>query len=957
MYQDKPPIEDVMIHYGVSVMDGAPGRGSGRYPWGSGENPKQRTDTFLSRYNEYAGQGLTEKEIAEKMGTTTTKLRVQLSYAKSQKRMQMVDQAKSLRKEGKSLNEIAEIMGFDNDSSVRSLLNENAETRMRQSTATADKLRELVKEKGFLDVGPGAERELGVSRTKFDQALYILEMEGYDTFNRRIPQATNPAQKTTLKVLTPPGTQYSEIYDASKIHSVGDYAISYDDGETFHKPFEFPSSLDSKRLMINYAEDGGIQKDGVIELRRGVKDLDLGDSHYAQVRILVDGDHYLKGMAVYADDLPDGVDVRFNTNKNKDVPMMDVLKKVKRDRDGNVDQDNPFGSLIKEKGGQSFYDDPNGKYTGAEGQKQSLSLINKRADEGDWGSWGDTAPSQFLAKQPIALINRQLGISIEDKQAEFDEIKSLTNPTVKRKLLADFADGCDKNAVTLQAAALPRQKYQVILPLKSVSENEIYAPNYNDGETVALIRYPHGGLFEIPVLKVNNKNAEGKRVIGTNPKDAVGINSKVAERLSGADFDGDTVMVIPFGKNYKIASRPPLEGLKDFDPKVEYKIPAGDTKTKRMTDANTQKQMGVVSNLIMDMTLAGAKPEELARAVRHSMVVIDAKKHDLDYKRSESDNGIAELKRKYQGQYDENGQYHEGSATLITKAKSEVSVPKRQGSGYINVPGVKVLVVENGKKKSVDGYDPTKPLGAKLYKTADDLYYETSRVDKKTGEVIAKQKMRTQQSTKMAETDDAYTLVSYRRTKAELAYAEYANKLKSLANEARKEMKATGTLKYSPEAKKAYEPEVTRLQSALALANSNKPRERQAQVLANARIKEKIEADPDLANDKKMLKKVSQQAIVAARQQVGAKRHPITISDKEWEAIQAGAISDNVLSQILESADIDNLRQRATPRASNELSNSKITLIKARAASGYTNAQIAESLGISASTVSKYLNA
>lgn len=925
MYQDKPPIEDVMIHYGVSVMDGAPGRGSGRYPWGSGENPKQRTDTFLSRYNEYAGQGLTEKEIAEKMGTTTTKLRVQLSYAKSQKRMQMVDQAKSLRKEGKSLNEIAEIMGFDNDSSVRSLLNENAETRMRQSTATADKLRELIQDKGFLEVGLGVEQELGVSRTKLDQALYMLELEGYNIYNRRIPQATNPAQKTTLKVLTPPGTQYSEIYDASKIHSVGDYAISYDDGETFHKPFEFPSSMDSKRLIINYAEDGGLQKDGVIELRRGVKDLDLGDSKYAQVRILVDGTHYLKGMAVYADDLPDGVDVRFNTNKTKDVPMMDVLKKVKRDKDGNVDRDNPFGSLIKEKGGQSYYLDDKGK--------EHLSLINKRAEEGDWGEWADKLPSQFLAKQPIALINRQLKIAIEDKQAEFDDIRSLTNPTVKRKLLEDFADGCDKNAVTLQAAALPRQKYQVILPLNSISENEIYAPNFNDGETVALIRYPHGGLFEIPILKVNTKNTEGKRVIGTNPKDAVGINSKVAERLSGADFDGDTVMVIPFGKGYKIASQPELEGLKGFDPKVEYKIPAGDTKTKRMTDANTQKQMGVVSNLIMDMTLAGASTEELARAVRHSMVVIDAKKHDLDYKRSESDNGIAELKRKYQGHFDENGQYHEGSATLITRAKSEISVPKRQGSGVI---------------------DPE--TGKKTYKTADDLYYETSRVNKKTGEVITKQKMRTQQSTKMAETDDAYTLVSYRRTKAELAYAEYANKLKSLANEARKEMKATGTLKYSPEAKKAYEPEVTRLQSALALANSNKPRERQAQVLANARIKEKIEADPDLANDKKMLKKVSQQAIVAARQQVGAKRHPITISDKEWEAIQAGAISDNVLSQILDSADIDNLRQRATPRANNELSNGKIALIKARAASGYTNAQIAESLGISASTVSKYLN-
>lgn len=67
----------------------------------------------------------------------------------------------------------------------------------------------------------------------------------------------------------------------------------------------------------------------------------------------------------------------------------------------------------------------------------------------------------------------------------------------------------------------------------------MYAPNYKDGETVALIRYPHGGTFEIPILTVNNKQAEGKRVLGNTPADAIGINSKVAGRLSGADFDGD----------------------------------------------------------------------------------------------------------------------------------------------------------------------------------------------------------------------------------------------------------------------------------------------------------------------------------------------------------------------------------------------------------------------------------
>lgn len=941
-YDDKPSLEDVIAHYGVGKMDGAPGRGSGRYPLGSGDNPYQRGDELLARYESLEKKGYSEKQIAKELGMSTTKLRVQASYAKSLRRMQQVSKAKKLREEGKSLNEIAEIMGFNNDSSVRSLLNPLAEERMKQSSATAEKLKELIDTKGYLDVGAGAERELGVSRNKFDQALYILEMEGYLTYKRRIPQVTNPNQKTTLQVLTPPGTEYKDIYDTSKIHSVGDYAISYDNGETFHKPFEYPSSLDSKRLSINYAEEGGINKDGVIELRRGCKDLDLGDSNYAQVRIMVDGTHYLKGMAVYADDLPKGIDVRFNTNKSVGTPLEKVLKPLKTTNTGEIDRDNPFGSLIKEKGGQYYYTDDKGK--------EHLGLINKRAEEGDWGEWADKVPSQFLAKQSITLIKRQLNLSKEDRKVEFDELCSLTNPTVKRKLLEDFADGCDKASVTLKAAALPRQKYQVILPLTSVKDTEIYAPNYVDGETVALIRYPHGGTFEIPILKVNNKIAEGKRILGTNPKDAVGINAKVAERLSGADFDGDTVMVIPTnGKNkIKITSTSELDGLKGFDPKLEYKIPEGNPNhVQVMTKANTQKQMGVVSNLIMDMTLKGATTSELARAVRHSMVVIDAEKHKLDFKQSEVDNGIAQLKRKYQGQYDENGQYHEGASTLLTKAKSEQSVPKRQGSGYINVPGVKV--------KGKDAYDPSQPEGKKIYSTADDLYYETSRTNKKTGEVVTKQKMRTQKSTKMAETDDAYSLVSDYRAPAELAYADYANYLKSMANAARKEIKVTGKLKYDAAAKKAYEPEVKRLNAALNLAEANKPRERQAQAIANTRIKEKMDQDPGLANDKKMLKKVSQQAIVSARTEVGAKRTPIIISDREWQAIQAGAISDNVLSEILDNTDVDNLRARATPRSTNELSSAKKALIKSRAAAGYTNAQIAESLGISPSTVAKYL--
>src|SRR5699024_9296204 len=141
-----------------------------------------------------------------------------------------------------------------------------------------------------------------------------------------------------------------------------------------------------------------------------------------------------------------------------------------------------------------------------------------------------------------------------------------------------------------------RQKYQVILPITSMKDNEVYAPNYKNGETVALVRYPHGGTFEIPILTVNNKQAEARRVLGNTPKDAIGINSKVAERLSGADFDGDTVMVIPCnsGKSkVKITSTPQL--IKDFDPKLEYGGKKEGT-FKQMRD--TQKEMGVISNLI-----------------------------------------------------------------------------------------------------------------------------------------------------------------------------------------------------------------------------------------------------------------------------------------------------------------------------------------------------------------------
>ena len=881
--------EDILMHYGMP-------RRSGRYPWGSGENPYQHSGDFLSRIEELKKQGLSEKEIADSFGLTTTQFRTQKSLAKNERRALEVATAKGLREKGYSLNEIAEKMGYTNDSSIRSLLNEGSELNMNQAQKTADFLRKQIEEKGMIDVGVGVERELGISKEKLNQALYILEMEGYPVYGGGVPQVTNPGKQTNIKVICPPGTEHRDIYDYENVHSLTDY-VSHDGGDTFDT-FVYPKSMDSKRLQICYAEEGGIHKDGVIELRRGVDDLSLGDSHYAQVRILVDDSKYLKGMAIYSDDLPPGVDVRFNTNKKQGTPMGDVLKNIKDD------PDNPFGSLIKA-GGQSYYIDKDGK--------RQLSLINKRAEEGDWGAWSDKLPSQFLSKQSLHLVKKQLGLAASDKLAEFDEICSLTNPTVKKTLLKSFSDDCDAAAVHLQAAALPRQKYQVILPITSMKDTEVYAPNYKNGEQVALIRYPHGGTFEIPIVTVNNKHPEARRTLG-NALDAIGINSKVAERLSGADFDGDTVMVIPTGGKVKITSSSPLKGLEGFDPKTSYPYKEG-MKTMR----NTQTEMGKVSNLITDMTLKGATQDELARAVRHSMVVIDAEKHKLNYKQSEIDNGIASLKKKYQGHYDEDGKYHEGAATLISRAKSETSVLKRKGSPII---------------------DPK--TGEQTYKEVYEEY-----VDKKTG----KTKVRTQASTKMAETRDARTLSSGHPV--EEAYADYANQMKSLANKARKEMVSTGKIAYSASAKAVYQSEVDTLSAKLNVALRNAPKERQAQVIANANVAAKKKDNPGMTNAE--IKKAGQQALTSARVSVGAKREPINLTDKEWEAIQAGAISENKLKQIINHVNIDELRQRATPRTTTSLSSAKISKISSMNASGYSIAEIAQALGVSTSTVSKYI--
>ena len=434
-------------------------------------------------------------------------------------------------------------------------------------------------------------------------------------------------------------------------------------------------------------------------------------------------------------------------------------------------------------------------------------------------------------------------------------------------------------------------------------------------------------------------------MIGKNPIDAVCINSNVAERLSGADFDGDFVMCLPTGNGINIKTSKPLKGLEGFDNKKEY--PATPN-SKRMKKGSVGREMGVISNLITDMTLKGASDEELTRAVKHSMVVIDAYKHELDYKKSERDNNIAALKKRYQSIEDEHGNVIKtgGASTLISRAKSKTMVEKRVGSPKINT-------------KDKPWYDPNEPEGALLYNrvlnkpgTADydpskpaNQYVQRAPQTHKSGKPIL------EKSTAMFEAKDARSLSSGRPQ--EELYADYANSMKALANQARKSYATTPRLEYSAEAKKTYAAEHTSLNAKLANSEKNAPKERQAQAIASSRVKAQIQANPQLENDNDALRKLKNNALNQARAQVGAKREPIVITDKEWEAIQKGAISENTLSSILKYADMDSVRSKATPRQTSTLSPAKINKIQCMRASGYTNQEIAEAIGVSISTVVK----
>ena len=896
--------DDYLAHYGTP-------RHSGRYPWGSGGNEgTPRNPSFLDLEADLRKQGLTEKERAEALGcSSTTQLRARKTIELHRQRQDNIVRAHELKyKKGMSGVAAAAAMGVP-ETTFRSFLDPSVKDRNDILVNTAAMLKthvdEAWKTKSPIDVGSGVESYVpigdgleskGISQQKLSAAVAILEEEGYRVHQFKSPQVGTTFD-TNNKVLVPPGVTQKEAWE-QRFNIKQIQAFTSDGGRQWGLTNHPPIPVSPRRVMIRYGDEGGAEADGVIYVREGAKDLTLGKNRYAQVRIQVGKGHYLKGMAVYKDNLPDGVDLVFNTNKKNTGNKLDAMKEIEEDTDY------PFGSVVRQ-------------IVKNEGQpnEKNVSAMNLVNEQGDWHKWAESLSSQMLSKQSPKLAKEQLDVTFEREQKEFEDIMELTNPTVKKVLLEKFADKADAAAVHLRAAALPRSNWHAILPLDTLGKREIYAPNYNNGEEVVLVRYPHGGTFEIPRLTVNNRNPEGQKLIGGEAIDAVGINHSTAQVLSGADFDGDTVLVIPNNSNKFIATDP-LDGLKDFDPQI-YKIPKdkdGNLVIPKITVDKKNQEMGNVSNLITDMTLKLAPHDHLVRAIRHSMVVIDSEKHGLDWQLSKKRNGIAALKAEYQEGA------NRGASTLISRKKSEI----RKFPDFKDRPQS-----EGGPVDRVTGRKVTVPTGKKRRNKAGELVPKTRKVNK------------------LAIAEDAHTLSS--GTPMEVLYANHSNKLKNLANTARLEALNTPLLQRSPSAARIYKNEVDSLKAKLSLVISNRPRERKAQAIANTITRAHFAEHPNLEESSR--KKIRGRELERARAVVGVRSKKIKFTPEEWNAVQAGAVSDNVLSQILKKADIENVRELATPRRQVLMTASKTALARSLLAQGATRAEVAQRLGVSLSTL------
>lgn len=929
--------QDQLRHYGIL-------RKSGRYPWGSGgrwgdgdeDTAVGRSRAFYGMVNHLKAQRVPEVAIAQAMGLTVQDLRSTKSLARQEIIQDETQTAVRLREKSMSVNAIAEQTGMS-PATVRLRLKNSENLKENTIRTTAEVIRSAVDKHGIVDIGKGTEyhvatsTKMGVADTKLKAAIALLHDEGYESYTLKLPR---PGTKylTNQQVMVPPGTGFGKAASMSdKLHTIASYT---EDGGKSYLNVVPPLAINPKRVKVKYDEEGGTLEDGVIYVRRGVKDLDMGKNTYAQVRIQVGDGHFLKGMAVVSDDLPAGKDIVFNSNKKRSDPKiksdLDTMKPLVRDKDGNVDQDNPFGSSIARQITKVDKD----------GNEKTTSALNIVNETGDWDNWRKSLPSQMLAKQPHPLIKSQLKVTRDEVEERLAALDKITNPVVRKKRLEDFADQIDADAVDLRAAAMPGQKTQVIIPMPKMRKDEIYAPNFKTGDKVVLIRYPHGGRFEIPEVTVNNNNRTAKKLLG-NAFDAIGIHPSVAERLSGADFDGDTVVVIPNAdgrikgsKSMGNAAKIFDEGLKNYNPKelyggYEVDPVTGKSNFKKMTQ--TGLEMGKITNLITDMQVQGASPDHVLRAVKHSMVVIDAEKHKLNYKLSEERNNISALRHQYQARVNEEGRTVFGASTLLSRATAKDRLPQQ-----------KARLMQDG--------GPIDP------KTGERVYVNTGKTinkrDPKTGEYDKDVKIPVMEEYKrLQQAKDAYDLVRDKADPVERLYADHANEMKALANAARLRTTRIPDPPTNKAAKAVYKGEVDKLTADLNKAKAQAPLDRQAEKIARVTYKARLAEDPTLYADAERRRKTQRQAMAGARSKMGLDKPIIEITDRQWDAIQSGAVSPSKLREILRFAKPERIDELSTPRTNTVMTSSITSRAKAMIAAGATTADIAAALGVSASTL------
>jgi transposase len=944
--------EIILKHIGVK-------RRSGRYPWDPFLHlPKNYK--FIEDRDELKKRGLSDNEIAKEMGLSTTVYRSKVTIAKEELKQYNMQRIAKLQSEGMIIDDIAKTIGTTGQT-VRNYLeeiknpNKSARAKRVQTEAVAQTLEDAVKRSKYIDVGKGVEIQMGISKEKLKSGLNALVESGeYEVHNLRIAQVTDKNNSTPVKVLTKKGVERAEIYkNMDKVRPVEEFAINGD--ARMFQQMERPKSIGWDRVHIRYAipegqkghgtNDDGAMMDGAMFLRPGVKDLNLGKASYAQVRIAVGDTHYLKGMALYGTEemfkgIPKGTDIIFNTNKTANKTPQEVLKELKKNPEGGapIEGPNPFGATVKR---QNTLVDSNGNPVYKPGVKDrfgnkvpQIGSINIVNEEGDWGSWSKALSAQFLSKQPTTVVHERLKATMKQVQDEYESIQKVTNPVIKKQLMESFVSDLESKQVHMKAAAPKGFQGHVILPVPDMKENEVYAPNYKNGEKVVLIRYPHGGRFEIPELTVNN-NSVARKMISKDSPDAIGIHPKVASKMSGADFDGDTAYVIPNNKG-KFKSRDSLKELKNFDPNMYADKPGTFTP---ITKRYQQTLMGVVSNLITDMTLQGAPSSEIARAVKHSMVVIDAEKHKLNYRRSAEENGIDALMKRYMTHVDR-----------VNYGELERYNPKTRRVD-------KVIDPEKLKKDLTPGkeYTSASTIISRHKQSVITDGYQVEVPDPKSKSGGTKMVWRNKKETYLVNmVKDANVFLGPNATKTEHHYADYINELKAFKNKVDSEMSGIKMPSRDPKAAKIYAEEVLSMKDKVNQVKINRIKERQAQRMAEVSSKAEIaRRSEDEVLKKDEISRIKQQALNKARSMVGAERTPVTITDDEWDAVQSNAVSGTLLKELVSFMDDSQLKSLATPRANKQMTEARKSKAKALLANGYTIAQVAEALGVSSSTIGK----